>query len=98
MAFDDIRKFTRLIVFKDHCIETLRQGILCRGDVSLGTYTYLSGSHEVTARSWGMHQCVDFEALQTWMRGRSLDIFRDGVLADPSSLGPEHFTERKVPH
>lgn len=71
---------------------------MCRGDVSLGTYTYLGGGKDVTARSWGKHQCVDFEALMAWTRGRAVDILRDGVLAEPGTLGPEHFTERKPPH
>ncbi|KAL7622168.1 hypothetical protein AAE478_007671 [Parahypoxylon ruwenzoriense] len=82
----------------DHCIETLRQGIMCRGDVSLGTYTYITGGSDVTARSWASHQCIDFEALMTWMRERSVDIFQEGVLAKPENLSPEHFTERKPPH
>ncbi|KAI5859361.1 hypothetical protein GGS23DRAFT_324159 [Durotheca rogersii] len=81
----------------DHCIETVRQGIMCRGDVSLGTYTYLTGGSDVTARSWGSHQCVDFEALIAWTRERSLDIFKAGVLAKPEDIGREHFTERKPP-
>ncbi|KAI0516712.1 hypothetical protein F5B22DRAFT_655871 [Xylaria bambusicola] len=82
----------------DHCIETLRQGIMCRGDVSLGTYTYLRGSIDVTARSWGKHQCVDFEALITWARERAVDVAQPGVLAQAESLGDEHFTDRKPPH
>ncbi|KAI3318835.1 hypothetical protein HD806DRAFT_304120 [Xylariaceae sp. AK1471] len=82
----------------DHCIETLRQGIMCRGDVSLGTYSYLQGSSDVTARSWGRHQCIDFEALMKWARARAIDIVSPGVLTRPEDLGDEHFTERKPPH
>ncbi|KAI0014797.1 hypothetical protein F4780DRAFT_766845 [Xylariomycetidae sp. FL0641] len=98
--FDDVRGFARNELKRhiDHCIETLRQGILCRGDVSLGTYTYLRGSSDVTARSWGPHQCVDAEALLTWSRGRAVDIFQPGVLEAPENVGEEHFTERKQPH
>ncbi|KAI0100069.1 hypothetical protein GGR51DRAFT_533740 [Nemania sp. FL0031] len=82
----------------DHCIETLRQGIMCRGDVSLGTYTYLRGSNDVTARTWGKHQCIDFEALISWARERAVDVSQPGVFAQPEDLGDEHFTERKPPH
>jgi len=84
---------------QDHCIETLRQGIMCRGDVSLGTYTYLSGGgNDVTARSWASHQCVDFDALMEWTKARSIDIFAEGALVKPEDVGPEHFTERTKPH
>ncbi|KAI0381223.1 hypothetical protein F5Y04DRAFT_86075 [Hypomontagnella monticulosa] len=82
----------------DHCIETLRQGIMCRGDVSLGTYTYLSGGNDVTARSWGRHQCVDFETLLAWTREHSVDIFQPGVLIKPEDLSPEYITEKTPPH
>jgi hypothetical protein len=84
--------------FLDHCIETLRQGIMCRGDVSLGTYTYLSGTSNVTARSWASHQCVDTDALLSWAKARSIDIFAHGVLVKPEDVGPEHITEKKEPH
>jgi hypothetical protein len=71
---------------------------MCRGDVSLSTYTYLSGTTNVTSRSWGSHQCVDSNALVTWRKKRAIDIAKNGVLAKPEELGPEHFTEKKKPH
>jgi hypothetical protein len=71
---------------------------MCRGDVSLGTYTYLSGGNDVTARSWASHQCVDFDALMEWTKARSIDIFAKGVLVKPEDVGPEHITERTQPH
>jgi hypothetical protein len=69
---------------------------MCRGDVSLGTYTYFSGGDDVTARSWGSHQCVDFDALITWTKQQAIDIFEDGALVKPEELGPEHVTESIV--
>ncbi|KAI1124451.1 hypothetical protein F5Y10DRAFT_249324 [Nemania abortiva] len=98
--FTDVQGFQRNELKRhiDHCVETLRQGIMCRGDVSLGTYTYLRGSNDVTARSWGKHQCVNFEALMAWARERAVDVSQAGVLAQPEDVGDEHFTERKPPH
>jgi hypothetical protein len=71
---------------------------MCRGDISLTTYTYIQGSNDVTARSWGSHQCIDFEALIAWTRERAVDIFHPGVIPRPEDLGAEHFTEKKEPH
>jgi hypothetical protein len=71
---------------------------MCRGDVSLGTYTYLSGGSDVTARSWGNHQCIDFDALISWTKERAVEIFEDGVLVKPEEVGPEHITQKTVPH
>ncbi|MCJ1367571.1 hypothetical protein MMC16_006705 [Acarospora aff. strigata] len=67
----------------DHCIETLRQGIMCRSDVSLVTYSYIRGTRNVTARTWGHHQCVKYESLANWIKARAVDIFREGVLVPP---------------
>ncbi|KAL9115724.1 MAG: hypothetical protein Q9227_000092 [Pyrenula ochraceoflavens] len=98
--FTDVQGLTRneLKRHVDHCIETLRQGIMCRGDVSLATYTYFKGSSDVTARTWGTHECVNFDALMAWSRSRAVNMFQDGILAKPEDLGPEHFTTRKPPH
>ncbi|KZZ89201.1 hypothetical protein AAL_07849 [Moelleriella libera RCEF 2490] len=82
----------------DHCIETIRQGIMCRGDVSLATYTYLGDTENVTARSWAPHQCVDFAGLMNWARSHAVDLFHKGALASPEGLGPEHFTTQNQPH
>lgn len=76
----------------DHCIETIRRGIMCRGDVSLGTYTYLAGTRQITSRNWAPHQCVDFESLFSWMQKHTLNIHEPGVLVPPEQLGEEHFS------
>ncbi|MCJ1439126.1 hypothetical protein MMC27_008517 [Xylographa pallens] len=70
----------------DHCIETLRQGIMCRGDVSLATYSYIKGTKKVTARTWGHHQCINYDSLLAWVKERAVDIFQKGVLVPPDQL------------
>jgi hypothetical protein len=50
---------------------------MCRGDVSLGTYTYLSGGgNDVTARSWGSHQCIDFDDSTTFKNECTTPVMR----------------------
>lgn len=88
----------RANLMRDHCIETLRQGIMCRGDPSLATYSYIEGTGEVTARTWGQHQCIDYEPLSNWIQGRAIDIFAEGILARPEDLNEVHFTAKKRPH
>ncbi|OKL62771.1 hypothetical protein UA08_01851 [Talaromyces atroroseus] len=88
--FDDVQGLARN--------ELKRHGIMCRGDVSLGTYTYISAGTSVTARSWGSHQCVDFDALISWARERAVDIFQPGAIPSPEEVGPEHITLKKEPH
>lgn len=71
---------------------------MCRGDVSLATYTYLGNTENVTARSWAPHQCVDFAGLMKWARSNAVDLFHKGALASPEGLGPEHFTTKNQTH
>ena len=66
--------------------------------MSLGTYTYLSGGNDVTARSWASHQCVDSDALLAWAKDRSIDMTEPGLLVKPEDLGSEHITPKTDPH
>ncbi|CEJ87240.1 hypothetical protein VHEMI04349 [[Torrubiella] hemipterigena] len=101
--FEHVQGFARneLARHINHCIETLRQGIMCRGDVSLATYTYLGNASYVkgvTARTWGTHQCANFDAIMKWNRENAVDIFAPGVLIDPKITPESQFTPLKVPH
>lgn len=68
---------------------------MCRSDVSLATYTYFKGTLDITARTWGKHQCVDYNALSAWVKGHAINIFEEGVLAKPEDLDELHFTENQ---
>ena len=71
----------------DHCLEMLREAIICRGDTTLSTFEWIPGTDPpaptVVAR--GRHRCVDWESLMAWVRERAVDAFRPGVLlrSDP---------------
>ncbi|KAL1983819.1 hypothetical protein VTN96DRAFT_9905 [Rasamsonia emersonii] len=73
-----------------HCVEYLRQSILCSAD------TTLEGETGAWARStgWGQtHSCVDFDALTEWANKRAIWDLSDKLL--PISFDPLRPPEEK---
>ncbi|PQE18761.1 tat pathway signal sequence protein [Rutstroemia sp. NJR-2017a WRK4] len=68
----------------DHCIEMMRESIMCRADPSLSTFKWLHGdAQSLTAVAEGHHQCVNWQSLLAWVRSQSVPIFEDGILQAP---------------
>ena len=67
---------------QDHCLELLREVIICRGDTTLSTFEWVPGSEPPapTVVAHGHHQCVKWDSLMSWVRRRSVDAFEPGVL------------------
>ncbi|KAG2127964.1 hypothetical protein DEU56DRAFT_524091 [Suillus clintonianus] len=51
----------------DHCIEMLRQNIMCRGDVSMVTYDWVEDDELPTPNFDVPHQCRNFEKILDWV-------------------------------
>ncbi|GAB7351650.1 hypothetical protein MBLNU459_g2254t2 [Dothideomycetes sp. NU459] len=59
----------KIVEHRSHCVEYLRQSILCNGDTTLEGET---GSW-TTSTGWGQtHSCVDFDALTEMANGRAI--------------------------
>ncbi len=68
----------------DHCIEMMRESIMCRGDPSLTIFKWLLGDPPaLVAEARGHHKCVDWDMLLAWVRERAIPIFESGVLVSP---------------
>ncbi|KAI9658361.1 MAG: hypothetical protein M1821_002494 [Bathelium mastoideum] len=86
--FGDIEKET-MGEHTEHCIELLRQGVMCRGDPTLITFRW---GHTVKLPQPDFtlqHECVDWEYLMEWATGHSINVFEDGMLVHPT-LGPSY--------
>ncbi|KAG2068285.1 hypothetical protein BDR04DRAFT_1079564 [Suillus decipiens] len=51
----------------DHCIEMLRQDIMCRGDVTMVTYDWVEGAEYPTPDFNVLHQCRNFQKILDWV-------------------------------
>ncbi|KAL8765967.1 MAG: hypothetical protein Q9209_007114 [Squamulea sp. 1 TL-2023] len=63
----------------DHCLEYWREAAICRGDTALGTFMWKDGLPY--SRVYSDHECVDWDRLDKWARGRMVDMSDYGRLA-----------------
>lgn len=68
----------------DHCLEILRQGVMCRGDISLVTFVWSPQKRIPLADFTRPHECVNFDALNDWSGKHSVDAFDPGLLSHPT--------------
>ncbi|KAH8890658.1 hypothetical protein GQ53DRAFT_650157 [Thozetella sp. PMI_491] len=66
----------------DHCLENLRQSIMCQGDLSLYRYKWLPTQDMPKPLAHMDHVCVDWDHLMEWAAERSFSI-HDGLLTNP---------------
>ncbi|KAF2193130.1 hypothetical protein K469DRAFT_551912, partial [Zopfia rhizophila CBS 207.26] len=68
----------------DHCLESLRQTLICQADVSVYTLKWTPHSRfKPTVKVPQPHACVDWGRLHEWMKRRSARL-EDMVPPDPS--------------
>ena len=68
------RAFSPLLTleeFIEHCIELLRQAVICKGDTSVTSFKWLRNTSEPTTKEGVLHQCVNWEQLNGWAKERS---------------------------
>ena len=64
-----------------HCLELLREAIMCRADTSLTSFRWMpSDPPHLTAEAVGWHRCVNWESLMVWVRERHVKVFEEGVV------------------
>lgn len=66
-----------------HCLDLIRQGLQCQGDITLLTMRW--GKHQAIplGNFSAPHECVNWNRLQNWSKERSMDMFAEGVLVHP---------------
>ena len=76
----------------DHCIEYLREGLLCKPDLSLVTYHWINETSQhrdqaslrlPTSSDGCLHECADWQALNTWAGKRAFNLFEYDLLRKP---------------
>ena len=69
-----------------HCLETLRTSVMCHPDLTMLPYFWSEiVGHALTPRPNAVRECVDWEALQSYMEPRKYDttrLVRDGASRD----------------
>ncbi|KAI1770222.1 hypothetical protein F4818DRAFT_274284 [Hypoxylon cercidicola] len=76
----------------DHCIEYIREALMCQPDLSMVTFRWINNTaqHEDKSEFYptnfdvSMHRCANWEALDSWTGQRMFNLFQVDLLQRPS--------------
>ncbi|RYO87812.1 hypothetical protein DL764_008806 [Monosporascus ibericus] len=79
----------------DHCIEYIRESLMCQPDLSMVTFRWINNTaqHEDKSEFYptnfdvSMHRCANWEALDAWSAQRMFDLFQVDLLQRPKPEG-----------
>ncbi|KAE8149799.1 hypothetical protein BDV25DRAFT_172657 [Aspergillus avenaceus] len=77
----------------EHCIDSLRQNIMCKADVALLTFTWDPTDRAPKPDFNVEHECANWDRIDTWAKEHRFDIFDETTLVHPT-LGPS-FPEKE---
>lgn len=67
----------------EHCIDTLRQSIMCHADTTPATMRWDQTQKLPIINVSSPHECVNWASINGWARQRSVDTFEPGYLIHP---------------
>ncbi|PLB46207.1 hypothetical protein P170DRAFT_467316 [Aspergillus steynii IBT 23096] len=65
----------------DHCLEVLREGILCNADITVNTY-YWKSPTEIHGNRTGTRKCTNWKKIQDWAIDRAVEFDGPDALTD----------------
>lgn len=68
----------------DHCVDLLRQVIMCHGDISLHTYQWKDDYRWPWPTMQTEHQCRNWDKLMEWSKEHSIPSLTGPILSHPS--------------
>lgn len=68
----------------DHCIDLLRQVIMCHGDISLHTYEWKDDYRWPWPSMQTTHQCRNWDMLMEWSKDHNVPSLTGPILSHPS--------------
>jgi hypothetical protein len=68
----------------DHCIDLLRQVIMCHGDVSLHTYSWIDELRVPWPSMQTEHQCRNWDTLMEWSEEHHIPDLTGPILTHPT--------------
>lgn len=58
----------------EHCIDYLRQGIMCNFDPGIIPYYWVNKHNQPTPDGNTFHKCVNWDRIQDWLKDRAVDM------------------------
>jgi hypothetical protein len=69
----DYYNVTRGLGHSDHCIDSIRQSLMCSADVTPIVWAWDEKSHRSSHRTDTLHSCRNFEKIQEWAKDNQVD-------------------------
>lgn len=57
---------------KDHCIEVLRQRLMCNADLNVYPYHWVEEFDMPVGHLFTQHRCIDWDNLHTWAKSAAV--------------------------
>lgn len=70
----------------DHCIDSIRQNLMCHADLSVMTFHWVEDSEDPKPNFKYEHECVNWKALEGWASKRAFDIDDPTMLVRPEAM------------
>ncbi|PWY68020.1 hypothetical protein BO94DRAFT_478610 [Aspergillus sclerotioniger CBS 115572] len=100
-AIPGSQKFLRQVVYQnyyhigkpttpvhiEHCVDNLRQNIMCKADVALLTFSWDPDDRAPKPNFVVEHECANWDKMDKWAEEHKFDIFDETTLIHPT-LGP----------
>lgn len=67
----------------DHCIDSIRQSLMCSADVTPLTWAWDEEDQKLEPVATIMHTCRDFDAVREWARENIVRVFDTSVRVEP---------------
>jgi hypothetical protein len=76
----------------DHCIEYIREYLMCKPDLSLVTLHWINNTAQhadqpdlrlPTTWDHSLHECANWGAIEHWAESRAFDLYRYDLLEEP---------------
>lgn len=68
----------------NHCIDLLRQTLMCHGDVALQTFTWIDGYRAPWPNFSVQHECRNWDAIQDWAIEHHISDLTGPILTHPT--------------
>ncbi|KAF2232283.1 hypothetical protein EV356DRAFT_450394 [Viridothelium virens] len=67
----------------EHCVNYIRQSLMCQFDTGVIPYNWVLDHQNPTPNANTHHKCVDWDALQAWLRKRRVEVPDDFQWSQP---------------
>ncbi|KAI0396113.1 hypothetical protein F5Y17DRAFT_456243 [Xylariaceae sp. FL0594] len=72
----------------EHCVDYIRQGLMCQFDTGIIPYSWVRDHPNPTPNANTHHKCVDWAALQDWLRDRAVVVPDNFTWMQPEDAVP----------